>query len=375
MAWWLLGFALASGAAPTPALSQENERQVVGDCARHLPQLAGFEGFVARQMSEHRIPGLTIGFFQEGCTWIAAYGFADLEARVPARVESAWRYASVQKSMTAAAVLTLVERGRIELDAPIQRYVPYYPAKPWPISVRQLLGHLGGIPHYVNRDVAQHITVHKTTREAVAIFAGFDLVAEPGTRSSYSSYGYNLLGAALEGVTGRSYGEVMRDLVWDPLAMASVQLDDPYRLIENRVRGYRLVEGELRNSEFIDVSSRFAAGGTRGTVPDLLRFLRGIADGRLLGPASRQLAFQPMTTRDGSPTAFSAGWQVPNVRGRGRLVMNDGGQPETRTFILLDPDRRLGIAFAMNLEADVYGPIVLELYRLVAGRALEFESR
>jgi len=200
-------------------------------------------------------------------------------------------------------------------------------------------------------------------------------VVEPGTRSSYSSYGYNLLGAALEGVTGRGYGEVMRDLVWGPLGMASVQLDDPYHLIDNRVRGYRLVDGELRNSEFIDVSSRFGAGGTRGTVPDLLGFLRGIAEGRLLGPASRPLAFEAMTTRDGRPTGFSAGWQIPRIRDRGRLVMNDGGQPETRTFILLDSDRRLGIAFAMNLEADVYGPIVLELYRLIAGRALEFEGR
>lgn len=294
---------------------------------------------------------------------------------MPTRVESAYRYASVQKSMTAAAVLTLAERGEIDLDAPIQRYVSYYPTEPWPITVRQLLGHLGGIPHYVNRDAEQHLTVHKSTREAVAIFARFDLVAEPGTRSSYSSYGYNLLGAALESATGRGYGDALRDLVWRPLGMASVQLDDPYRLIDNRVRGYRLVDGEIRNSEFIDVSSRFGAGGTRGTVPDLLGLLRGIAEGRLLGPASWPLVFEPMTTRDGRPTGFSAGWQIPNVRDRGRLVMNDGGQPETRTFILLDPDRRFGIAFAMNLEADVYGPIVLELYRLIAGRTLEFGGR
>jgi CubicO group peptidase (beta-lactamase class C family) len=145
---------------------------------------------------------------------------------------------------------TLAERGRSTSMPRFSGYVSYYPTKPWPITVRQLLGHLGGIPHYVNRDDEQHITVHKTTREAVAIFAGYELVAEPGTRSSYSSYGYNLLGAALEGVTGRGYGDVMRDLVWGPLGMASVQLDDPYRLIDNRVRGYRLVDGELRNSEF-----------------------------------------------------------------------------------------------------------------------------
>ena len=360
-------------ALPAELPAQAPDREISGDCAQYLPKLAQYEAFVQSEMTRLRIPGLTVGFFKDDCTWVAAFGFADLENRVPASVRSAYRYASVQKSMTALAILQLADRGVIDLDAEVQRYVPAFPRKPWPVTVRQLLGHLGGIPHYVNRDVEQHITRHMTTREAVAIFAGFDLVAEPGTRYSYSSYGYNLLGAAIEGASGKSYGEYMRTNVWDPLGMASVQLDDPVALIPNRVRGYRLVDSAVANAEFIDVSSRFAAGGTRGNVPDLLRFVRAVQQGRLVSRASRDLMYTPMRTRDGQPVPYTAGWQIPPVRNRGLLVTNDGGQQETRTFILNAPEQNFGIAFAMNLEADVYGPLILRLYEVVLGKRLEFE--
>jgi CubicO group peptidase (beta-lactamase class C family) len=360
---------------PPSLAGQANDRQVVGQCEPWAEGLGEFEKFVTMEMTAKKIPGLTIGFFKGDCTWIAGFGFADLENRVPATVASAYRYASVQKSMTAAAVLLLAERGTIDLDAEIQTYVAYFPRKAWPVTVRLLLGHLAGIPHYVNREAEQHIKVHKTTREAVAIFEGFDLVAEPGTRYSYSSYGYNLLGAAIEGAAAVPYERFMRETVWLPLGMTETRMDDPAVLIPNRARGYRLVNGELRNSEFIDVSSRFAAGGTRGTVPDLLRFVRGVQTGKLLSRKSLELVYAPMKTRDGRPIAYSAGWQIPPFANRGTMVVNDGGQQETRTFILNAPERGFGLALAMNLEADVYAPIVFQLYELVLGEKLVIERR
>ena len=373
MRWRRLAPVLCLLLGSGPGLSaQAVDRRVLGDCRAHEAKLAEYEGFVQKEITEKKIPGLTLGFFKGGCTWVAAFGLADLENRVPASVDSAYRYASVQKSMTAAAVLLLAEQGKVDLDAEVQRYVGYFPRKRWPVTVRQLLGHLGGLPHYVDRATEQHIKVHKTTREAIAIFEGFDLIAEPGTKYSYSSYGYNLLGAVLEGASGLPYGEHMRKAVWQPLGMSSVRLDDPLDLVPNRVRGYQLVNGDIKNSEFIDVSSRFAAGGTRGTVPDLIAFVRGIQEGRLLSAKSLRLAYTPMTTRNGEAIPYTAGgWQFPPFKNRGTMVANDGGQQETRTFILNDPDHGFGMALAMNLEADIYGPIVLRLYEVVVGEPLE----
>lgn len=337
------------------------------------PDSARLERVVTELMRKERIPGLVLGVARNDCMWVRAFGVSDVENSTPMTPESSFRLASVQKSMTAAAVLQLAGQGKLDLDAPIQRYVPDYPRKRWPITARELLSHLGGVPHYVNRDVEQHIREHRTTRESIAIFAGYDLVAEPGTRYSYSSYGYNLLGAAIESASGMAYADYMRTHVWEPAGMRDTRMDDPLALVPHRVRGYQLVDSVLQNSEFVDVSSRFAAGGTRGTVPDLLRFMIALDAGRLVADSTRRLMLTPARTRDGAPVPYGTGWQIPPFRERGSLVTNDGGQQETRTFILYEPERHLCMALAMNLEADVYGPIVLELYRAITGRTLEIE--
>ncbi|HEX8888334.1 MAG TPA: serine hydrolase domain-containing protein [Pyrinomonadaceae bacterium] len=345
----------------------------------YAEKLRAFEEFVRQQMSKEKIPGLTIGFVKDDYVWVKGFGYADLENKTPARADSSYRLASVQKSMTAAAILQLAEQGKINLDAEIQTYVPYFPKKKYPVTIRQLLGHLGGIPHYVNRDIEQHIKVHKTTREAIAIFENYDLVAEPGTKFSYSSYGYNLLGAAIEGASGQSYADYMREHIWQPLGMTETRMDDPLDLIPNRVRGYQVVEGAIKNSEFIDVSSRFAAGGARGTVLDLLKFMKGLNEGKLLSRESLALMYTPMKTRDGKFSGFprtagyAMGWNVvPQTSGL--VVINDGGQQETRTFILNFPSKRFAIAVAQNLELDDDGAIFLRLYELVLNEKFSLGS-
>jgi CubicO group peptidase (beta-lactamase class C family) len=347
---------------------------------KYADKLRSFEQFVRQQMEKNKVPGLTIGFIKDDYIWVKGFGYADLENRVPAKAESAYRFASVQKSMTAVAILQLAEQGKINLDAEIQTYVPYFPKKKYPVTVRQLLYHLGGIPHYVNRDVEQHIKEHKTTREAIAIFENFDLVAEPGTKFSYSSYGYNLLGAAIEGASKQTYADYMREHIWQPLGMNDTRMDDPLDIIPNRVRGYQLVNDGLKNSEFVDVSSRFAAGGIRGTVVNLLEFMKGLNDGKLLSRKSIDFMYAPTTTRAGNISGFkktagyAMGWNlVPQQSGL--VVINDGGQQETRTFILNFPAKKFAFAIAQNLERDDDGAIVFRLYELVLGEKFSLGSQ
>ena len=358
-----------------PTMGQVAPASPVQVSDKYAQKLQAFEEFVRQWIQKNNVPGLTLGFIKDDYVWVKAFGYADLENKIPAKAVSAYRFASIQKSMTAVAILQLVEQGKIDLDAEIQTYVPYFPRKKYPITVRQLLGHLGGIPHYVNRDIEQHFKEHKTTREAIAVFENFDLVAEPGTKYSYSSYGYVLLGAAIEGASKQSYKDYMREHIWQPLAMNDTRMDDPLDLIPHRVRGYQLVNGELKNSEFIDVSSRFGAGGTRGTVVDLLKFLKGLNDGKLLSKQSLNLMYTPMATRNGETIGYAMGWQIPPFDNRRSIVTNDGGQQETRTFILNFPEKNFAIAFAMNLEADIYGPIIMRLYELVMDEKLSVKKQ
>ena len=331
--------------------------------ATYSEQIKIFETFVQTQMAADRTTGLSVAFMKDDFVWAKGFGYADLENQVPATEKSAYRLASVTTPMTATAVMLLVEKGKIDLDADVQTYVPYFPRKPWPITVRQLLGHLGGISHYKNYDLEGHIKEHKNTRAAIAIFENFDLVAEPGTQYNYTSYGYNLLGAVIEGASGQSFGEYMRQNIWEPLDMNDTRLDDPLDLIPNRVRGYQLIDGKIKNSEFVDISSRFAAGGTRSTVVDLLKFARGLNDRKILSEKTIALMYESMATKDGRLTDYSMGWGTGNANGR-FFVTHSGGQNETRTILFNYPTKTLIVAAGCNFEGGnpyLYAQRLIEL--------------
>ena len=329
-----------------------------------------FEEYVEERMTLDNTPGLSAGFLKGDFTWAKGFGYSDLENDVPAKPESSYRLASITKTLTAISVLQLVEAGKIDLDAEVQAYVPYFPKKKWPVTVRLLLGHLGGISHYKNYDVEGRIKVPKNTREALAIFQDFDLVAEPETKYNYSSYGYNLLGAVIEGASGESYGDYIRKNIFKPLGMANSQMDDPVDLIPHRVRGYRLINGEIKNSEYVDVSSRFAGGGTRSTVVDLLKYANGIMDKKLLKEETWNLMFSSMATREGRFTGYGMGWGIRPWRGHFQ-VSHGGSQPETRTHILIFPTERFAIAIASNREGLNLMPYVSRLAELVLGEDLD----
>lgn len=331
-------------------LSSQSQLQAANHPAPALAQrLAAFDGWVASRMAMERMPGMTIGFAQGEVEWVKGYGYADLENRVPASARSSYRMASVTKPMTAVAILQLVEQGKVDLDASVQTYVPYFPLKPFPVTVRQLLGHLGGIDAYRDSRVEQHFKQHKNTRQSLAVFEHFDLIAEPGTRYRYTSYGYNLLGAVIEGASGITYGQYMQRHVWQPLGMTATMLDDPVALIAHRVRGYGLEGNTLTNSEFVDISSRFSAGGTRASVPDMLAFGKGVHAGKLLSAASVAAMSESMATRDGKLTDYGMGWDTYPTSGR-HSISHSGQQPETATYLYSFPSRQLTIAVASNLQ-------------------------
>lgn len=332
--------------------------------------LREFEKFAAEQLALGQTPGLTIAFIKDDFIWAKGFGFSDLENRVPAKPESSFRMASITKTFTAYAVLQLVEAGKINLDAEVQTYVPYFPKKKWPVTVRQLLGHLGGISHYKNAAAEEHIKEPKNTKEAIAIFQDFDLLAEPGTRYNYSTYGYNLLGAVIEGASGQSYGDYLLKHIFEPLGMTDSRMDSPSDIIPNRVRGYRTVEGRLINSEYVDVSSRFAGGGTRSTVVDLIKYAQGMMAGKLVNDRTQRDMFTSMATRGGMLTGYGMGWFVRPWKGRYH-VYHSGSQPETRTYLMIFPAEHFAVAAASNLEGPNPTAYVKRLAELVLDEDLD----
>ncbi|MBV9928961.1 MAG: class A beta-lactamase-related serine hydrolase [Acidobacteria bacterium] len=331
-------------------------------------RLREFEAFVATAMKNDHIPGMTVGFFKGDYTWVKGFGYADLENRTPAIAESAYRLASITKSMTGEAVVQLAERGKLDLDAEIQRYVPDYPVQKWPVTVRNLLTHTGAGQTGSGLGPEQ-----VSTKEVVARISKYPIQYEPGTRFDYQTSGYNLLGAAVENVSGKSLDAYLRENLFAPAGMKDTGMDDVVNLVPNRVRGYELVNGEIKNAPFLNVSSRFGGGGLTGTVPDLLRWARAALAGKLVSAKWVDEMLKPFTSKPGRYTGlgdgdvyYTQGWMVRPINGN-FSVFAAGSQKGTETLLFYFPEKRLGLAVACNLQFAPTERYVSKLYQVVTG--------
>jgi serine beta-lactamase-like protein LACTB, mitochondrial len=217
---------------------------------------------VTAYMSARGVPGLALAVgVGDRIVWSRGYGTADLETAVPVTTRSLFRTALIGKPMTAAAALQLWQAGKLDLDAPVQRYCPAFPPKRWPVTTRQLLTHTAGLR---DKTAEEETNYHHypDVVSSLAPFARDSLLSPPGTAWRYTSYGYNVVGCAIEGASGLPYAEYMARHVFAPAGMRHTRVDDPRAILPGRVRGYaRDSAGALRNSVHDDMSNRLPAGG------------------------------------------------------------------------------------------------------------------
>jgi serine beta-lactamase-like protein LACTB len=330
-----------------------------------LPEkAAAVEALISAAMARLGVPGLSAAIVTERqLRWLGAFGMADLENLVPTKDATVYRLASLTKPITATAVLQLVEAGKVDLDAPIQRYVPAFPEKQWPVTVRHLLSHQSGIRNWTDEEF--HNTRHFAgIAESLSLFKDDPLLFEPGTRTQYTSLGYNLLGAVVEGVSGKPFLEYLDERVFAPAGMEAARGDDVLAIISNRAAGYQMsAGGELRNSPMSDTSNRTAGGGLVATAQDVARFAIAFQRGTLLKAATAQAAFGRQRTRDHRSTGYGLGWIVGEAAGRTE-VYHTGGQPRVSTVLYMVPRSGVGVVLLCNLEG-VSAPL-LDLARQVA---------
>lgn len=327
--------------------------------------VAEIETAISAEMSRLQIPGLSVAVATEGeVRWSQGYGLADLENFVPAKSATAYRLGSVSKPITATAIMQLAETGRLDLDAPIRNYVPAFPEKAWPVTTRQLLAHLGGVRHYAEGEFAS--TRHYASlEEGLAIFKDDPLLHEPGTKFHYTTYGYNLLGTAVEAASGMSFRDYLRANVFKPAGMERTGPDDVFALIPNRAQGYaRDPAGELRNSGLTDTSYKIPGGGLISTAPDVARFAVAFQSGALVQKETVSRMLTRQKTRDGKATGYGLGWFLGERDGR-REAWHTGGQQRVSTVLYMQPDRRLAVAILTNLEG--IGAPLVDLARRMAG--------
>jgi CubicO group peptidase (beta-lactamase class C family) len=330
---------------------------------------------ISEFMSKTGAPGVSIAVVRDGAlVWTSGYGLADLENNVPATDETMYRLASVSKAVSATGAMWLAEHGKLELDAPVQKYCPAFPVKPFPITTREVLAHRAGIRHYKSEspdDPEVSSTRHfESMEDALKLFANDPLVDEPGKQFHYSTFGYTLLGCVMEGASGQKYADFMKQAIFVPAGMLHTQVDDVHRIIPHRAQGYqKMKSGETANSDLADTSYKVPGGGLISDAQDMARLEVALLNDKLLKSATRQQMWTKQTagpTAQDSTRGYALGWGFSTWFGFA-TIGHGGGQQRVSTVILMQPERRAGAVVLCNMEnVDVF-PLAADLLRIALG--------
>ncbi|MGZ3443829.1 MAG: serine hydrolase, partial [Polyangia bacterium] len=297
------------------------------------------------------------------------YGMANIELGVPVRPEHVFRLGSITKQFTAAAIMMLVDDGKLSLRDDVRKYVPEYPQKKGVVTIEHLLTHTGGVPSYTSQPAFEkHMRDDLSHAELLATVKDLPLDFLPGEQWAYSNSGYYLLGMVIEKVSGKSYGDFVMQRIFKPLGMTHTSYGDNEPIIAGRVEGYEEADGgRVVNAPFLSMKQPYAAGSLVSSVDDLALWDRAIRDGKLLARASWARVFTAAKLKDGSSTGYGFGWMVGDERGH-RLVSHNGGINGFSTMIVRLPDDDVVAVVLCNSPSE-HASLARKLALLAAGVA------
>jgi CubicO group peptidase (beta-lactamase class C family) len=302
-----------------------------------LPRWAGAveqgRQIVRTGLTEQNLPGLSVAVgVGSDIVWAEGIGWADLERRVPVAPSLRFRIGTASTVLTSAAVGLLLEKNKLKLDDEIQTYVPEFPKKQWPVTLRQLMGHLAGIRTDGGDEGPLFSMRCERPVEGLAPFKDKKLLFEPGTQYRYSSYGWILVSAAVESAAHEPFLSFMRRQIFKPLGMDQTVADSATDPIRDRATFYfpRFAADPRYGPDMmrpIDISCYAGSGTFLSTPSDLVRFGMAINDGRLLQPATVQLLQTSQRLPSGQETGYGLGWDLETVTLAGhqtQVVGHDG---------------------------------------------------
>lgn len=317
------------------------------------------------------IPGISAGIAKDSSIfWLDACGFADVENNAPAAIRTHFRIASISKSITAVAVMQLVEKGKIKLDADARTYIPYFPKKKWNFTVRQLLNHTSGIRNYYRGefDNKQH---YPTIKDAVGIISKDTLVYQPGTKYLYTTLGYNLLGSVIENVSGLSFDEYIKKNIFEPSDMKSTFLDSQEKIIKDRARLYTRNKFRiLENGPLTDLSNKYPGGGLISTSEDLLKFSMSLLEGKLIKPGTLDSMLVPSRLKNGTRISYGLGFTL-GTDNSGRKYFAHEGYSGT-SLLIIYPAEKLVTVDLINVRDRNNGSAALDLASFMFDNKVEY---
>ncbi|HEV2826916.1 MAG TPA: serine hydrolase domain-containing protein [Pyrinomonadaceae bacterium] len=303
--------------------------------------------YVNAEMHKQKIPGISLAVVRNGrVVLLRSYGLANLEHRVSVKPDTVFQSGSIAKQFTAAAIMILVEEGKLSLDDKIIKFFPDAPATWKDITVRHLLTHTSGMGDYPTE-----ISVRRdyTEDEYFEFFKQAPLAFAPGARWDYSNVGYVTLGILIRKITGKFYGDFLQERIFQPLGMVTARVISEADIVPNRAAGYRLVDGALKNQEWVSPSTNTTADGSLYfTIQDLAKWDAALYTDKPLKQSSLAQIWTAATLNDGKRKGYGFGWHTDVIHKR-RTVFHGGAWQGFKSFIVRFPEDKLTIIFFANL--------------------------
>lgn len=327
---------------------------------------------------EKNLPGLSVAVGVGGDNvWAEGFGWADVENRVRVTPATRFRIGHASKALTSAGVGLLLERNTLRLNGEIQTYVPSFPRKPWPITLRQLMGHVAGLRHYNDADDYMPFAHCERASEGLGHFANDPLLFEPETQFKYSTFGWILISAAVESAAGEPFFTFMRTEIFEPIGMTDTTPDVGSAPMSNRATFYYpRFSGDPSSgpevAESGDYSCFAGAGGFLSTPSDLVRFGIALGNGKLLRPATVDMLQTPQLLMSGAQTEYGLGWTLQTVELAGKPTRMASHASLTllgsSTSFLTFPERALVVAVTSNISRANTRSIALGIAEAFAAR-------
>ena len=289
------------------------------------------------------------------------FGYANFEWRVPNAPDTKFRIGSVTKPFTAILVLQQAQSGKIDLDAPVTKYLPEYRKDTGDrVLVRHLLTHTSGIPTYIGSDIEKWTSpIPQATFQRQ--YCSGDLESEPGAEFSYNNCGYFLLARILERVSGKTYAQLLREGITGPAGMLETGVDDGKTVLRKRASGYdkNYLRGE-KPARYTDITTATGAGDLYSTAEDLFRFDRALYTDKLLSAEMRKLMFTPVQGPAGMGWFVSTAGKDHPAAGE-VIQQHEGNIFGYFTMIQRVPGREAFIAVLDNTHLDTFDDICRDL--------------
>jgi CubicO group peptidase (beta-lactamase class C family) len=336
----LLLLAAALALLPDVAAAQASE-------ARWSRQIAEARGAMASAMAAGAAPAAAVAVAVDGrVVWSEAFGDAAPDSR--------FGIGSISKALTLAATMRLVDSGMIDLDAPVERYLPDWPHAGRGITIRRLATHQSGLSDdFADRHYTS--TAHFPDLDSAYRHIRNERVAyEPGTRTVYATGLFTIVGRILERVTGESYPELMRRLVFAPASMGRTMANDPRHPPPDRVTFYVRNDARVEKAPAVDPGFKLPGAGFVSTAEDMARFGAALLRPDFLSAGARTEMFRPVSLTDGTPTIYALGFQSLDENGR-RLLLQPGGGLGIAGWLAIYPEDGVVVAILSNLTGSSLG--------------------